>query len=322
MLHSATDEHSTTVFSDSLAPFMSESSEWFGHNSRSQLLLTLPNAQFHSDADYYSEEQMQADWLWRNHLYRHGLGYAAATWIKVPNGDNLILSIERSHMRGAFSGAEIDALTALRPHLARSAMLAARIDNERIRTANNVFETVGMPAAALTAAGAVLDCNQSFAALKHFISIGARDRVQLKNDGAQNLLVEALAKASHSGAATDGHSFPMAALGKVPAVAHLVPVRRIARDLFSRAVYFMVVTPLSQPSAPPAEIIQGLFDLTTAESRVAHGLASGNDVSSIAASQSLSRETVRHHLKSIFAKTGYGRQGDLMSAIGSLPKIR
>ena len=322
MLHSATDERSNTIYSDSLAPFMSEMSEWFGHNSRSQLLLQLPNAQFHSDADHYSEEHRKKDWLWRDYLYRHGLGYAAATWIKVPNGDNLILSVERSQVRGAFAAREMEDFTTLRPHLARSAMLAARLDRERIATATRVFEAVGMPAAALSANATVLDCNPSFAALDDYIIIGARDRLRMKNPGVHSLLTDALNKATSSSATTNGYSFPIAATGRTPAVAHLIPVRRIARDLFSRAVFFIVITPVSKPEAPSIEVIQGLFDLTAAEARVAHDLASGNDLASIADTHSVSRETVRHHLKKIFSKTGYARQGDFLAAIGSLPKIK
>jgi hypothetical protein len=58
----------------------------------------------------------------------------------------------------------IEKFTALRPLLARSAIIATKVDLDRINAANSVFEVMGIPAAAQTGNGRVIDCNASFAA--------------------------------------------------------------------------------------------------------------------------------------------------------------
>ena len=102
---------------------------------------------------------------------------------------------------------------------------------------------------------------------------------------------------------------------------HLVPVAGYARDIFSTAAFFVIVTPLDATRLAPVELIQGLFDLTTTEARVARSLAAGGDIGSTAETFGIARETVRAHLKSIFAKTGFSRQTDLATAISLVRTI-
>lgn len=95
-----------------------------------------------------------------------------------------------------------------------------------------------------------------------------------------------------------------------------------ARDLFAAAAFFVILTPLDATRLAPVELIQGLFDLTTMEARVARALATGSDVGNAAQTFGISRETVRAHLKSIFSKTGFSRQTDLAAAISLVRTIK
>ena len=58
-------------------------------------------------------------------------------------------------------------------------------------------------------------------------------------------------------------------------------------------------------------LLQGLFDLSPAEARVACGIAERQTIEAIADELGVSRETVRCQLKSVLAKTGTKRQLDL-----------
>jgi DNA-binding NarL/FixJ family response regulator len=75
------------------------------------------------------------------------------------------------------------------------------------------------------------------------------------------------------------------------------------------------------PSAPDAALIRGLFDLTAAEARVASGIAEGLTVKQIANRSRVAPGTVRDQIKRILAKTGAGRQSQLASMLGAMPKI-
>ena len=68
---------------------------------------------------------------------------------------------------------------------------------------------------------------------------------------------------------------------------------------------------------PTAEVLQGLFDLTPAEARVARAIAERRTVEAIAGMLGVSRETVRTQLKSVLAKTGMARQADLAALLAA-----
>lgn len=86
--------------------------------------------------------------------------------------------------------------------------------------------------------------------------------------------------------------------------------RRVFRDYAARVLLVM-----SQD--PPERIdtraqLSKIFDLTAVEADVFWRIGNGESVEEIAASSKQSTETVRSRLKRIFAKTGVGRQSDLV----------
>ena len=90
-------------------------------------------------------------------------------------------------------------------------------------------------------------------------------------------------------------SFPVRDTGaEAMMVAHVVPIRLSARDIFVRCAAVLVLTPVTLPQAPPVELVQSLFDLTPAEARVARSLASGKTVDDIATDGGTSAEHNPH----------------------------
>ena len=65
----------------------------------------------------------------------------------------------------------------------------------------------------------------------------------------------------------------------------------------------------------PIELLRCHFGLTPAEARLALHLAAGETLRSAEAKLSMTYETARTHLKSIFQKTGTCRQAELVVAI-------
>lgn len=290
---------------------------WWARNVRGDVLLTLPSTEFHSDADSFSMQDMSREPLYRDLLWPHGFGYATATHVQVPNGDTLILSLERRRDAGPVEREAVARLTALRPHIARSALLASRLAFETIRSANEAFGMTGMPSAAVSPRGRIIDCNALFSQ-RFEATTGAGDRLRLDSQETNRVLDECLQaiRSGNGGKPFASRSIALArGEGSEAAVLHLVPVAGFARDIFAAAAFFVILTPLDATRLAPVELIQGLFDLTTMEARVARALAAGSDVDATAARFGIARETVRAHLKSIFAKTGFSRQTDLAAAI-------
>nr|WP_246771089.1 helix-turn-helix transcriptional regulator [Aestuariivirga sp. YIM B02566] len=103
-----------------------------------------------------------------------------------------------------------------------------------------------------------------------------------------------------------------------PAVLHVVPIRRSAHDLFTRAAAILVLTKASDAALPASPLLRALFDLTPAEAAIAAHIATGKTVERIALADGKSIQTVRNQLKSVLKKTGCDRQVDLVRMLTRL----
>jgi len=63
------------------------------------------------------------------------------------------------------------------------------------------------------------------------------------------------------------------------------------------------------------------YSLTEAETEVANGLLTGYSLEEIAALRKVQVGTVRHQVKSMMAKTGTGKQTDMVRLLMTLPRM-
>jgi DNA-binding CsgD family transcriptional regulator len=236
----------------------------------------------------------------------------------LPTGDRFSINLEREYRQGPAEPATIAALDALRPHLARAATMTVRLRLDRARVAGETLAALGLPALVLAEGGKVLAANAAMESLTGVVAWRAFDRASLKDRKADKLFQTAIAGlAEGHGAAV--RSFPVRAPADETAmVAHLVPIRLSARDIFVRCAAALVLAPISMPEAPPVELVRSLFDLTPAEARVARALASGETVETIAVAGGLSTSTIRTQVRGVLEKTGCRRQTDLVAILGSI----
>lgn len=294
--------------------------DWTSRNHRAERLVATPHFGFQNEAEQFTEEEYNTFPIYTDLMQPLGYGFGAGTLITVPSGDNVVFSVEKKRANGPMDGAAIAYLDSLRPHLARAAMLSSRLAFERVNAAVQALELTGLPSAVLGAGGRVLAANRLLEQFAPQITIGANDRITFGFAEA-NARLAGLTAMEQSSLAVSA-SFPLPQVeGRPPAVVHLVPVRGHARDLFVHASFFLIATPVDRTRVPTAETIQGLFDLTPAEARVARSLSLGNDVARTAADFSLSPETVRSHVKSILGKCGMSRQTDFIASVASIRPI-
>ncbi|WP_338829788.1 helix-turn-helix transcriptional regulator [Bradyrhizobium sp. 27S5] len=286
---------------------------WHQRNGRLPRLLAANHAGFLRDIDVFdTPEEVQQDFQIREFFRPRGLGWGAGTAIPVPSGDMLIYSVEREYQHGPIEREAIEQLDALRPHLARAALLSARLGMERARAATESLAILGLPAAVLRRGGRLMAANTLFDRLVPDVMQDRAERLALAAPAADALFAQALAALDQGLISVEVRSVPIAAQGdRPPLIVHLVPIHGSARDLFDRALAIVIVTPVVPAEVPTAEVLQGLFDLTPAEARVARGIGEGRTVEAIAVAFGISRETVRNQLKAVLAKTGLGRQVEL-----------
>jgi DNA-binding CsgD family transcriptional regulator len=236
----------------------------------------------------------------------------------LPTGDHIVFSIERDHSRGPIEKERVELLNELRSHLARSAFVAARLGLQRAKGANEALATMGLPALLLGQDGTVIEANPLVEGLPDHLQWRAQSRIALTDTRANELLRAALA-AIDSNSEFSVRSFALRdAEDKAALVAHIIPIRRSAHDIFAGSYALLVVTPVSAPAGPPIELMRSLFDLTPSEARVAQGLAAGETLEEIAASGGVAISTVRSQVRQVLEKTGCARQAEVVSLLANV----
>lgn len=272
---------------------------------------------FVTEADYYAPGELEKEAIYNEFFYLRGLGHSAGTIAILPHQDMLCISFERGRDVGPFDAPSLARLDALRPHLMRASLVTARLGMEQIRTAIETLTAIGLPAAAVSQNGKVIEANAPFADAVHIWTTRGDNRIALFDKGADAMLREGLSMLDRSAAT---HSIPVRSErgGPMVAVVQMVPLRRLALDIFGNTAAILI---LSQPKSELKDpsLLLSLFDLTPAELDVAQSVAGGLTVSEIAQARRRSISTVRNQLRTVMLKTGSTRQADLILLLGTLP---
>jgi len=294
---------------------------WILRSQRAPLLFGARHAGFLTEHDLGTDEVIDADPFYRQYLRPNGYGWCAATAIALPTADRLVLTVERKYVRGPVERAIVNQLDALRPHLARTALMSARLQLERARMASETLAALGLPALVLNEQGKVLAANSLVDSLQDCVCWRALDRVSLKDGTANKFLHDAIAAIDVESGRL--RSFPVRDAGaEAMMVAHVIPIRLSARDIFARCAAALVLTSVTVPQAPPVELVHSLFDLTPAEARVARNLAAGKTVEDIASDGGVSLATVRKQVRGVLEKTGCNRQVEVVALLTGIAQPR
>jgi DNA-binding CsgD family transcriptional regulator len=291
---------------------------WSVRDQRLPRALALNHPGFISDSDLFTTAELETDEVYEKFFRKNGIGYMAGTIIPNPSGDTISFAFQRHQNSGPVPRNVIEYLDLLRPHLARASMLSFRLGFERARAQADALQAMGLPGAVLRGRGRIMAANALFEDLMPATVQDRRQRVTLTDKAADRLLTSALDAISVSQSRVVS-SVPIAASeDRLPMILHVIPLRGTAHDFFSQANALLVVTPVDRAAVPTAEVLQGLFDLTPAEARVARGIGEAQSVEALAAALGVSRHTVRVQLKAVLAKTGLNRQAELANLLAGL----
>lgn len=291
---------------------------WFSRCSRRVCLFSQNTPSFLVEHDFWTPAQLDENPIYRDFFRPRGLGWSAGTGLMMPTGDNIVFSVERAFDQGPVEKAQVEMLNGLRPHLARAALISSRLNLQNAKGAGELLAALGLPALVLDESGVVIDANALMDTLPGQVRWQLHQRIALADARANALLLASLPALDAAAGATDVpvHSFALRGLtGLAEMVAHLVPLRRSAQDIFGRSYALLIVTPLTTRKAPPVELLRSLFDLTPSEARVARGLAGGATLDEIATAGDVSRNTVRTQVQRVLEKTGCTRQSEVTALL-------
>ncbi|WEF33913.1 helix-turn-helix transcriptional regulator [Pseudoduganella chitinolytica] len=276
-------------------------------------------------------ELLRSDW-YRNYL---SLGGLAQMLVCVVSGVGqagtlpVLCSFFRDVHEPPFTLADRERLALLAPHLSRSigimrrllqcerTALAGTAALDRLRHgvlfidegAKVVFENKAANAL-LNARDALLRHNCPYPVMGY--TVGARDV------GCQETLAATLAGTLQGDPASERAIVVPRPSGRTPLIVKCA-MAGPSGNSFAAATIFIV--DMGSPTRVEAELLARAFNLSRGEARVAVALASAGAVGDIAQTMCLSTNTVKTHLKNIYAKTGITHRSELMKAIVALSDL-
>ncbi|MDR6294077.1 DNA-binding CsgD family transcriptional regulator/PAS domain-containing protein [Inquilinus ginsengisoli] len=243
--------------------------------------------------------------------------------IPIGRSDKLIFGLHRNGDRIDYTLDEARLLQVAVPHIARAlhlrdrwrfwqdtAPLSAALD--RVQTALMVINSRSRIVYANPAALRLIEQQDGIAQ--------SRGQLDLEDPTAANEVEYALAAAlSRSMGIDTPLSVRVPRRRRRPLLVSVYPLVSAEpfSDAIGRAALVILVDPISRPPISTSALA-ALFELTEAEIRLAEHLAHGVRLESAAILLSISRNTARNHLASIFTKTGLNRQTDLAALLRSL----
>jgi len=273
-----------------------------------------------TDQDIFARDEMRALDMYNELSIPHGFKWFAAVGFFA--GSALWgLSIQRGNNDGPFAPAEARLLATLSDRLTEVATLATAVGRIALTSATHALECVGKPVVAVDASGAVLEVNAAAADFfDEHLYVNRCGRLSVADVRACATL-EALFEQMQATPDTE----PMAAAavvvrrgGKAPVVVRALPVHGAARGPFGGARALLILSAIEAKSAPKPALISEIFGLTRAEAEVAALVVQGRSPAVIAKERGIAPVTVRNQLRTIFAKTGTHRQGELVALLARL----
>ena len=100
---------------------------WFWRGQIITRSFAARHAGFLTELDILTPDELDLEPIYRDFWRPQGVGWAVGTAIPIPTGENVTFILTRRTERGPVERAVVQRLDELRPHLARSALLSARL---------------------------------------------------------------------------------------------------------------------------------------------------------------------------------------------------
>jgi DNA-binding CsgD family transcriptional regulator/GAF domain-containing protein len=272
-----------------------------------------------------SVEELGRSEFYNDYLRANGIG-AQAMWGVLENSPSRIINVGLYRDLGRpFGAGDLELLRFLSPHIMRAFRLHLQFSELKARadSLQYAIDSVATAIVLVGNGGRVVHTNHKAAqllaqndGLKVVRGCLQAESVSETNE-LQHLVSQAQATSTGTGLGPGGAIKISRRLR--PALHVLIsPVRNLALDSATPVHAVVFISDPSEKMRPPAVILQALFGLTPAESRLALLLCDGLPPSKISDLIGVSTNTLKTQLASIYRKTGTSRQSQLVRLVGSL----
>jgi DNA-binding CsgD family transcriptional regulator len=275
--------------------------------------------------DIISLAELQKTAFYDEVLRPQNVAHTAMIPLEKRRGFTAAFNLCRTVAQGPFEKSQMDTLRRLLPHMRRSTALGFRLQGYRAlqRAESEVLDRLSAGVILLDRSAKVILANRAARSLS---SDGGP--LRLRRDGVvafsapSSRQLDELVQSALRGVPAATMSIPHPIDGRlVTLFVSSVRSRDIDRfaslDMRDAAAMIFVFDPAGSVEVPPTWIMDS-YRLTMAEARVALHAASGRSVTAIGAQLNISPNTVKTHLRRVFAKTGVSGQAELAAIIASL----
>jgi DNA-binding CsgD family transcriptional regulator/PAS domain-containing protein len=272
-----------------------------------------------TDQDIVTPEEMRRCGYYQDLLAARGVIWWAAVGFRA--GSALWgLTLHRSDQQGPFEANETRALAQMSERLTEAATLSKAVGRQVLLGISNALELVGRPAITLDRQGFVLEANRAAQnLLGNEICVRER-RLWVRDKLAKSRLDSLLDQLRTMADDAVVRAAPIAVRreGLPPLLVRALPIPGAARSPFLGARILLTLSDLLSKPRPDPAVLREAFGLTPVESRVAAIMSTGASPEHVAEEMRISFETVRNHLKAVYAKTSTHRQGELVALLSQL----
>ena len=274
-----------------------------------------------TDLDVFTPDELSQLPFYRDFLDSVGSGWFAGGLLAEGGGSQITFSIHRKAGRDPFVQADLARVQRDLPHMKRAARLAAKARMSYAEGLVDSLERLTCGGILIDWLGRVIRINKKaegyLGAHLQVTSSRLRSRHR-ENSKALQELVDTCTRPLSERKENSTTSILLHRSNELPLVVHAHPIVRRASDVFQGACGLLLITDPGEDRALDTKTLQKMFQLTPSEIRVSSALAKGLDTQQIASENGVGADTVRYHLKSIFAKTSTRHQAQLVSLLSRL----
>ena len=289
---------------------------WIHQDPRYAAGLARPPGEAQVDDMLVPRAQMKRSPIYNEFLRRWDIPYCIASWVIRTHFHGVTLCIQGTKRHGHFSEEQRLKIAALLPHLRRVLQVKDRLAKAAVR-ADLLLETMDRLPFGVLLLSRDLSIVEASASARATLADGdgvhaSGGRLGFRHASDAQAFARTLEGHRVARSVSEGIVVVRRASGRPSLTVLAMPLQE-PRDEWMQptARYLVLIFDGSRQAVPSLDVLRRNHGLTPGEARLAVGLASGSSISDIADRRSVSVQTLRSQLKSVFAKTGVRTQAQL-----------